>query len=123
MRCRPGIKTIREARRDVFQCSPARMETLVQLPEDAEPCTIREVCAALRAKKLEPLHEAKNWGDWIRLDGMRTVISIESMRGLTTSATIEHAEGDADEAIQQILAAFHKLGWHGVDDDGPYPLG
>lgn len=99
------------------------METVIHLPESEDPCTIREVCAALRKQKLEPRHEAKNWGDWIYLEGYRTVISIESMRGLTRSATIEASEDDSPDPTPAILKAFGKLGWHGIDDDGEYPLG
>lgn len=99
------------------------METVVHLPESEDPCTIREVCEALRKQKLEPRHDAKNWGDWIHLEGYRTVISIESMRGLTRSATIELAEDDVPDPTAAILKAFGKLGWYSIDDDGEYPLG
>ncbi len=100
------------------------METLVQVPESNEPSTLNEVLDALRKEKLEPRLESKNWGDWIHLEGFRTVISIESNRGLTTSATIEHAEGEEDEGPSQaILRAFGRLGWCGIDDEGEYPLG
>ena len=100
------------------------METLVQAPEsDPNPTTIKEVLAALRKQKLEPTHAAKNWGDWIYLEGSQTVISIESIRGLTTSATIEHAENEPNDPTPAILQAFHKIGWVGMDEDGEYPLG
>lgn len=92
------------------------------LPDSEPPCTISEVVAALGKAKLKARHEAKNWGDWIHLEDHRTVISIESMRGLTSSATIEHAEGEEDTPADAILEAFAALGWQGVDDDGPYPL-
>lgn len=98
------------------------MQTVVRTPESQPPSTVTEVLAALRAQKLEPRHEAKSWGDWIYLNGTETVISIESMRGLATTATIEHAEDDSRDAGQAILAAFDKLGWVGVDEDGEYPL-
>jgi hypothetical protein len=98
------------------------METVVHLPESEDPCTIREVLDALRKQKLEPRHDSKNWGDWIHLEGFRTVISIESMRGLTRSATIEHAEDDVNDPSPAILKAFGKLGWFGMDEDGEYPL-
>lgn len=98
------------------------METVVHLPESEDPCTIREVLDALRKEKLEPRHEAKNWGDWIHLEGVRTVISIESMRGLTRNATIEHSDDDPEELSPCILRAFGRLGWYGMDDDGEYPL-
>jgi hypothetical protein len=98
------------------------METVVHLPESEDPCTIREVCDALRKQKLEPRHEAKNWGDWIHLEGYRTVISIESMRGLTRSATVEQADDDSEEILPTILRAFGALGWYGIDEDGEYPL-
>ena len=53
------------------------METVLRLPESEDPVTIREVVSALRKEDLEPRHESKNWGDWIHLEGFRTVISIE----------------------------------------------
>lgn len=99
------------------------MNTVVQAPEDAVPSTIGEVVAALKSKKVDARHEKKDWGDWIILAGSETVISIESMRGLTTTATIEHAENEADGLALKLQAAFHQLGWEGVDEDGPYPLG
>lgn len=99
------------------------METQVILPDTEPPNTISEVVQALRKAKIEARHEAKSWGDWIHLQGHKTVISIESIRGLTSSATIEHAEGEeSGEPAASILKAFAKLGWQGVDDDGPYPL-
>lgn len=99
------------------------MQTVVQTPDDTTTSTIREVVNALKKQKLDATHEAKNWGDWIHLDGSTTVISIESMRGLTSTATIEHGEDEADDPRLAIFAAFHQLGWVGVDEDGPYPLG
>ncbi|MDX1680617.1 MAG: hypothetical protein R3242_07795 [Akkermansiaceae bacterium] len=99
------------------------METQVILPDSEAPSTIREVVAALRKVNLEARHEAKDWGDWIHLAGHDTVISIESMRGLTSSATIEHAEGEEQgKPADAILKAFASIGWQGVDEDGPYPL-
>lgn len=100
------------------------METLVRLPEDSAPSTISEVLAALRKEHLEPRHESKAWGDWIYLDSYTTVISIESNRGLSSAATIEHGEGEEDgEPVMSILRAFGRLGWLGIDDDGEFPLG
>jgi hypothetical protein len=99
------------------------METLIKLPDAATPSTITEVLASLRKEHFEPRHEAKAWGDWIYLDSYSTVISIESNRGLSSSATIEHGEGEEDgEPTVSILRAFGRLGWMGVDDDGEYPL-
>jgi len=86
------------------------------------PSSISEVMIALRDKKLEPKHEKKDWGDWITFSGKNTVISIESMRGLASSATIEHAEEDGDEINMNILAAFGQLGWMGSDEDGEFRL-
>ena len=94
------------------------METVLRLPDSEEPVTIREVVSALKKEKLEPRHEAKNWGDWIYIEGCRTVISIDSMRGLTSAATVEHAEDDPSDPSQAILRAFHRLGWVGIDEDG-----
>jgi len=100
------------------------METLVRLPEDSAPSTISEVLAALRKEHLEPRHESKAWGDWIYLDSYTTVISIESNRGLSSAATIEHGEGEEEgEPVISILRAFGRLGWMGIDDDGEFPLG
>lgn len=98
------------------------METVLHLPESEDPCTVREVVEALRKEKLSPRHEAKNWGDWIHLEGCGTVISIESMRGLTSSATIEHADDEREDPAPAILRAFGKLGWMGIGEDGEYPL-
>ena len=92
------------------------------LPDSETPSSITEVVAALRSKGLEPSHDKKSWGDWINLAGHATVISIESQRGLARSATVEHDEGDADDLLPSILAAFASLGWEGIDEDGPYPL-
>jgi len=98
------------------------METVVQLPESEPPCTLREVLDALSSQKLIPRHDLKSWGDWIHLEDYRTVISIESVRGLTRSATIETDESDAKDPTPAILRAFASLGWHGLDEDGIYPL-
>jgi hypothetical protein len=99
------------------------METLLQLSDSSAPSTIKEVLDALKKQHLEPRLESKAWGDWIYLEGYNSVISIESNRGLSSSATIEHAEGEEDgELVQSIYRAFAKLGWHGVDDDGEFPL-
>lgn len=99
------------------------METLLQLTEDEPPSTITEVLAALRKQHLEPRHEKKSWGDWIHFESYRTVISIESNRGLSRSATVEHAEGEeTDEPIPSIFRAFGQIGWHGIDDDGEFEL-
>jgi len=44
------------------------------------------------------------------------------VRGLTRSATIETDESDAKDPTPAILRAFASLGWHGLDEDGIYPL-
>jgi hypothetical protein len=99
------------------------METLVRLPESEPPNTLSEVLSALRKEHLDPRHESKSWGDWIYLECYSTVISIESIRGLSSSATIEHGEGEEEgEPVVSILRAFGRLGWLGVDDDGEFPL-
>jgi hypothetical protein len=99
------------------------METLLKLPSDATPSTISEVLASLRKEHFEPRHEAKAWGDWIYLQSYTTVISIESNNGLSTSATIEHGDGEEEgEPTPSIFRAFARLGWHGIDDDGEFPL-
>jgi hypothetical protein len=99
------------------------METLLKLPDSEPPSTISEVLAALRKEHLEPRHERKTWGDWIYLEGYGTVISIESNRGLSSSATIEHSEEEEQgEPATSIMRAFGRLGWHGIDDDGEFPL-
>lgn len=99
------------------------METLLQLSDSETPSTLTEVLDSLSKEHLEPRLESKAWGDWIYLDGYNSVISIESNRGLTSSATIEHGEGEEDgEILQCIYRAFARLGWHGVDDEGVFPL-
>jgi hypothetical protein len=99
------------------------METLVRTPESAPPTTLVEILNALRKEHLDPRHESKTWGDWIHLECYNTIISIESLHGLSSSATIEHGEGEEDgEPVESILRAFGKLGWHGLDDDGEFPL-
>ncbi len=100
------------------------METLIQLPESATPSAIAEILASLRKEHFEARHESKAWGDWIYLESYSTVISIECNRGLCSSATIEHGEDEEDgEPLVSISRAFGRLGWHGIDDDGEYPLG
>lgn len=100
------------------------METIIKLPDDDTPSTISEILSSLRKEHFEPRHESKAWGDWIYLDSYSTVISIECNRGLSSSATIEHGEGEEEgEPTASILRAFGRLGWHGIDDDGEYPLG
>lgn len=99
------------------------METLLRLPDKSAPSTLTEVLDSLRKEHFDPRLESKAWGDWIYLDGYRSVISIESNRGLSSSATIEHADGEEDgEFVQSIYRAFRRLGWHGCDDDGEFPL-
>ena len=98
------------------------METRIHLPDMEPPSSITEVIIALRSKQLEPKHEKKDWGDWITFPGKQTVISIESMRGLASSATIEHAEEDGDVINRQILSAFGQLGWMGSDEEGEFRL-
>lgn len=99
------------------------METLLQLPESETPSTLSEILSALRKEDLEPRHEKKSWGDWIHLSGYNTVISIEANRGLCSSATIEHGEGEDDgEPINAIFRSFGQLGWVGIDDEGEFSL-
>jgi len=100
------------------------METRVHLPDSEPPATIKEVVAALKSQKLNASHDAKSWGDWIHFEGSETVISIESVRGLTTSGTIEVSENESvdSDIYVKIINSFRKLGWHGEDADGPYPL-
>ena len=98
------------------------METRLHITDMEPPSSITEVLVALCDQKLEPKHEKKDWGDWITFSGKNTVISIESMRGLTSSATIEHADEDGDEINMNILAAFGQLGWMGSDEEGEFRL-
>jgi hypothetical protein len=44
------------------------------------------------------------------------------MRGLTSSATIEHSEDETEELTPAILRAFGRLKWVGIGEDGEYPL-
>ena len=97
------------------------MNTRISLPSSEPPQSITEVITALKTKKLRPKHEKKDWGDWISFADKETVISIESIRGLATSATVESAENEWD-FLQKILQIFATLGWQGEDEDGPYPL-
>lgn len=97
------------------------METRVLVPEGEPPATIREVVLTLKDLKLPARHDKQSWGDWIVFEGRETVISIESNRGLASSAIIEEAEGE-DELSGQVMAGFRKLGWEGEDEDGRYPL-
>ena len=99
------------------------METLLVVPHASPPSTITQIMEALRKEHLEPSHEGKTWGDWINIYGFRSVISIECTGGISHAATIEHGENEEEgEPITSILRAFGKLGWHGIDDDGEYPL-
>lgn len=99
------------------------METVLQLSDASTPNTLLEVVSALKKENLKARLESKTWGDWIYLEDYRTVISIESSRGLSSSATIEHGEGEEHgEPVQSILRAFAKLGWHGIDEEGEFTL-
>lgn len=97
------------------------METRVLAPEGEPPVSIKEVVLALQDEKLKARHDKQNWGDWIAFEGQETVIAIESVRGLASSATIEEAENE-DAVVVQVVAAFRKLGWQGEDEDGRYLL-
>jgi hypothetical protein len=96
------------------------METRIVLAESASQ-TISEVVSALRSAKLKPTHQKKDWGDWIVFSGKTTVISIESVRGLTTAATVESNDEEYDFA-QSIFKVFAKKGWMGEDKDGLFSL-
>lgn len=99
------------------------METLLRLPASSAPSTLIEVLESLKKEHLDPRLESKAWGDWIYLYGYNSVISIESNRGLSSAATIEHADGEEEgELVLCIHRAFGRLGWHGVDDDGEFSL-
>lgn len=99
------------------------METLLQLSDTSAPSTLTEVLDSLKKEHLVPRLESKVWGDWIYLEGYKSVISIESNRCLSSSATIEHTEGEENgELVQSIFRAFARLGWHGVDEDGKFAL-
>ncbi|KAB2642137.1 MAG: hypothetical protein DVB26_03570 [Verrucomicrobia bacterium] len=99
------------------------METQLVIPHSVAPSTINQLLDALRKVHFEPKHESKMWGDWIHLYGFRTVISIECVNGVSHAATIEHGDDeDEGEPLTSILQAFGKLGWHGIDENGEYPL-
>ncbi len=98
------------------------METRVHLPETEKPSAIKEVVSALCEQGLNAKHDKKDWGDWINLPPHKTVISIESLRGLASSATIEYADGEDDTLEIPIITAFRELGWYGTDEDGEYRL-
>ncbi|MBK1833486.1 hypothetical protein [Roseibacillus ishigakijimensis] len=97
------------------------MDTRVFVPENQPPATIKEVLFALKEQKLPVRHDKQNWGDWLVFERAETVISIDSQRGLASSATIEEAEGE-DEIAGKIIAAFRQLGWEGEDEDGRFQL-
>ena len=98
------------------------MDITLALPESSKPSSMRQVITALRAQKLDITHDHKNWGDWIRLAGCETVISIECNHGLTSSATVEHSDDDSEDILPAIYRAFHQLGWIGIDEDGEFQL-
>jgi len=99
------------------------METVLKLSDSSVPSTLEEVLASLKKEFLEPRLESKAWGDWIYLGGYESVIAIESNNGLSSSATIEHAEGEEDgEIVKCIYRAFGRLGWHGIDEEGVFQL-
>lgn len=98
------------------------METCVHLPETEKLSSIKEVISALQGQGFTPHHDRKDWGDWINLPPHQTVISIESINGMTGSATIEYAEGEDDDLEIPIITAFRELGWFGTDEDGEYRL-
>jgi len=98
------------------------MDLVYHLPETSPPSSIKEVVASLNGQKLNARHDKQDWGDWIHLEARQTVISIESMRGLTRSATIELSESDPESLLPKITSAFTKLGWYGSDEDGEYKL-
>lgn len=99
------------------------METLIKLPESETPTTISEILVSLRKEHFEPRHESKAWGDWIYLESYSTVISIECNRGFSSSATIEHGEGEEEgEPNASIFRAFGRLNWIGTDGDGEFQL-
>ena len=99
------------------------METVLKLSETETPNTLNEVIASLAKEHLEPRLESKAWGDWIYLGSYKSVIAIESNNGLSSSATVEHAEGEEDgEIVKCIYRAFGRLGWHGIDEDGEFSL-
>lgn len=97
------------------------METRVLVPDGEPPAAIKEVVLAFAEQKLSARHDKQAWGDWILFEGKETVVSIESNRGLASSATIEEAENE-DELVGGVMKAFRKLGWEGEDEDGRYPL-
>lgn len=99
------------------------MTIVLRTPESAPPSTIIEILDALRKEGLDPRMIKKSWGDWIHLDSYETIISIEVVHGLSSSATIEPSEEETNEeptfAIQR---AFARLHWVGIDDDGEFRL-
>lgn len=101
------------------------METRVVLEDNTPPQTIRSIVATLKSIQLKAVHDCKDWGDWINFSNSSIVISIESTRGLTSSATIELDNEDDDLELEnqaKIIKVFGKLGWKGSDEDGVYPL-
>lgn len=97
------------------------MEIQLRIPEGEAPATIQEVVCALLEEDLLVRHDKKNWGDWLVFEAAETVIAIESLRGLTSSATIEAVDTE-EELTERILVSFRRLGWQGEDEDGRYSL-
>ncbi len=99
------------------------MDILVTAPESQEVTTLDEVLGALVGQRLSPNLVTKSWGDWIHFAKSKVVISIESLRNITSSATIEAPEDtESPDLIPSILKAFASLHWQGHDEDGPYDL-
>lgn len=98
------------------------METRLHLPESETPITIGEVLSAIRRQGVKAEHDEKSWGDWINLEGFKTVVSIESVRGLTRHATLEIDESDPVDLEYKLVAAFRELKWYASDEDGEYQL-
>lgn len=98
------------------------MDIVVTQSEDRPSTTLRQVITAIRAQDFTVTHDHKNWGDWLRLAGCETVISIECIHGITSSATIEHCDDDSEEVLPALYRAFDRIGWVGMDEDGIYKL-
>lgn len=98
------------------------MELRVVAPDAADPLTITEVVEALKTEGLKASHDSQDWGDWILLANDPTVISIESINGLSREATVEFPDDPSDRTRSKIEKAFKNLGWQGIDEDGLFPL-
>ena len=86
------------------------------------PAAVNEVTAALKKQGFETQLDTPDWGSWIQLKGLRSVIAIDLERRLVSRATLEIDDTDPVDTQQRLFTAFGSLGWQGEDEDGPFSL-